>query len=60
MAQDKPNWGVRGIVELSWPLGQSVNSYVTPNHFVKTKFKLKFPTIDGLVLIKLMKQALMS
>ena len=49
MARDKPDEGVRLIVDLSWPLGQSVNSCVTPNCFDNIEFKLKYPTIDLLV-----------
>ena len=49
MGRDKPDGGVRVIVELSWPLGQSVNSCVTPNYFDNIEFKLKYPTIDLLV-----------
>ena len=54
MAHDKPDGGgggggVRVIVELSWPLGQSVNSCITPNIFDDVQFKLKYPTIDSLV-----------
>ena len=41
--------GVRVIVNLSWPLGQSVNSCTTPNYFDSIEFKLKYPTIDLLV-----------
>ena len=37
------------IVDLSWPLGQSVNSCVTPNYFDNIEFKLKYPIIDLLV-----------
>ena len=53
MARDKPDGGgggggggVRVIVDLSWPLGQSVNSCITPNFFDDVQFKLKYPTID--------------
>ena len=49
MARDKPDGGVRVIVDLSWPLGQSVNSCVTPNYFDNVEFKLKYPTVDLLV-----------
>ena len=52
MAHDKLDGGgggVRVIVDLSWPLGQSVNSCVTPNTFDNVEFKLKYPTIDLLV-----------
>ena len=49
MARDKPDGRVRVIVDLSWPLGQSVNSCVTPNYFDSIEFKLKSPTIDLLV-----------
>ena len=49
MARDKPDGGVRVIVDLSWPLGQSVNSCVTRNYFDNVEFKLKYPTIDSLV-----------
>ena len=49
MARDKPDGGVRVIVDLSWPLGQSVNSCVTPKYFDNVEFKLKYPTIDSLM-----------
>ena len=49
MARDKPDGGVRVIVDLSWPIGQSVNSCVTPNYFDNIEFKLKYPTVDLLV-----------
>ena len=39
----------RVIVDLSWPLGKSVNDNVCSNSYMGTMFKLKFPTVDDIV-----------
>ena len=49
MARSKPDGGTRVIVDLSWPINASVNSYVPLDHFDFIKFQLKYPTIDNLV-----------
>ena len=49
MARDKPDGGVRVIVDLSWPLGQSVNSCVPTDVYDGIPFTLKYPTVDNVV-----------
>ena len=51
MARDKPDGGggVRVIVDLSWPMGSSVNSYIPDNQFDCINFNLKYPTIDMVI-----------
>ena len=49
MARDKPDGNVRVIVDLSWPIGQSVNSCTVPGVFDNVPFHLKYPSIDLLV-----------
>ena len=49
MARDKPDGNVRVTVDLSWPLGQSVNSCTVPGVFDNVQFQLKYPSIDMLV-----------
>ena len=49
MARDKPDGGVRVIVDLSWPLGQSVNSCVSPDVYDGIPFTLKYPTVDDVI-----------
>ena len=49
MARDKPDGGVRIIVDLSWPIGQSVNSCVATDIYDNIPFKLQYPTIDQVV-----------
>ena len=49
MVRDKPNGGVRVIVDLSWPLGQSVNSCVSPDLYDGIPFTLKYPAVDDVV-----------
>ena len=48
-ARNKPDGGVRIIVDLSWPLGTSVNICVSPDVFGDIPLKLKYPTIDQVV-----------
>ena len=45
MTRDKPDGGVPVIVDLSWPLFNSVNSSIPDNQFDTMYFKLKYPTI---------------
>ena len=49
MARDKLDGGVRIIVDLSWPLGQSVNSCVPSDVYDSIPFTLKYPTVDDVV-----------
>ena len=49
MARDKPDGGVRVIVDLSWPLFSSVNSGIPDNMFDCMPFSLKYPTIDMVI-----------
>ena len=49
MARDKPDGGVRVIVDLSWPQGGSVNSSVPSDIYDTMSYKLKYPTIDDIV-----------
>ena len=49
MARDKPDGGVRVIVDLSWPIGQSVNSCIPDNTFEDINFLLKYPSIDMII-----------
>ena len=49
MPRDKPDGNVREIVDLSWPIGQSVNSCTTPGIFDNVQFQLKYSSIDLLV-----------
>ena len=56
MSQEKPDSDNRRIIiELSWPLGASVNSFTTGNVYLNTVYKLQYPTIDNIIstLIKL-------
>ena len=49
MARSKPDGGTRVIVDLSWPVGATVNNAVPDNYFDFFKFQLKYPTIDNIV-----------
>ena len=49
IARDKPDGGVRIIVDLSWPQGASVNSCVPSDIYDDMPFTLKYPTIDQVV-----------
>ena len=46
MARDKPDGSIRVTVDLSWPIGQGVNSYVPGDNFDEIFFTLNYPTID--------------
>ena len=41
--------GVRVIVDLSWPMGRSVNSCIPDNMFEYINFVLKYPSIDMII-----------
>ena len=45
MARDKPDGGIHVIVDLTWPVHKSVNSYIPDNVFDEMNFVLKYPTI---------------
>ena len=49
MARSKPDGGTRVIVDLSWPIGASVNNAVPDDYFDFFKFQLKYPTVDNIV-----------
>ena len=49
MTRSKPDATRRLIVDLSWPLGNSVNSRIPDNYFDNTPCSLKYPTIDHIV-----------
>ena len=49
MARNKQDGGVRIIVDLSWPIGQSVNSCVAADIYDNIPFTLKYPTVDQVV-----------
>ena len=49
MARGKPDGVVRVIIDLSWPLSQSVNSWVSSDMYDGIPFTLKYPTIDDVV-----------
>ena len=49
MARSKPGGVTRVTVDLSWPLGSSVNNAVPDNYFYLFKFQLKYPTIDDII-----------
>ena len=56
MSREKPDSDNRRIIiDLSWPLGASVNSFTTSNVYLNTVYKLQYPTIDNIIstLIKL-------
>ena len=46
MARNKPDGGVRIIVDWSWPQGASVNSCVPSDIYDDIPFTLKYPSID--------------
>ena len=49
MTRAKSNGGTRVIVNLSWPIGASVNDNVPDNVFDFMSFDFKYPTIDNIV-----------
>ena len=49
MTRNKPNSDRRRvIIDLSWPLGASVNSGIDKNTYLDTPFSLTFPTVDDI------------
>ena len=46
LARDKPDGGVRVIVDLSWPEENNVNSCIPDGMFDDMDFILKYPSID--------------
>ena len=49
MTQDKPNSVHRRvIIDLSWPLGESVNAGVPGDKYLGTEFVLTYPSIDNI------------
>ena len=49
MTRSKPDGGVRVIVDLSWPINNSVNSAIPDDRLDILCAKLRYPTIDNLV-----------
>ena len=50
MTRNKPNSDRRRvIIDLSWPLGASVNSGIDKNTYLDTLFSLTFPTVDDII-----------
>ena len=49
ITRNKPDGGVRVIVDLSWPINNSVNSAIPDDKLDILCAKLKYPTIDNLV-----------
>ena len=49
MARSKPDTGTRVNVDLSWPLGSTINNAVPDNYFDFFKFQFKYTTIDNTV-----------
>ena len=37
------------IIDLSWPISQSVNSGVAPDTYLDTEFVLTYPSIDNII-----------
>ena len=49
MSRDKPDSSNRRIIiDLSWPMGASINSFTAANHYLTTVYKLQYPTIDNI------------
>ena len=47
MTRSKPNSDSRRvIVDLSWPIGESVNSGINKNTYLRSQFDLTFPLVD--------------
>ena len=49
ITRPKPDGEVRVIVDLSWPINNSVNTCIPKGWFDNMEFVLKYPTIDNLV-----------
>ena len=49
MTREKPDSvDRRVIIDLSWPDGHAVNSFINPNVYLGTAFKLRYPTVDNI------------
>ena len=49
MSREKPNSDRRRvIIDLSWPLGASVNSGIDKTSYLNSAFSLTFPTVDDI------------
>ena len=47
MSRDKPDSYTRCIIiDLSWPVGHSVNNFVASDLYLNLNYKLQFPTTD--------------
>ena len=46
MARNKPDGGAIVIVDISWHIGQTVNSCIPDNMFENINFVPKYPNID--------------
>ena len=49
MSRPKPDGTRRVIVDLSWPQGGGVNTYISDGVYDEVVFQLKYPTIDHIV-----------
>ena len=50
MTRPKPNSSRRRvIIDLSWPLGLSVNAGIDKNSYLDSDFALTFPTLDDII-----------
>ena len=49
MTRPKPDGTRRLIVDLSWPIGKGVNSYIPDTWFDDFEFALRYPTVDHIV-----------
>ena len=50
MRKEKANSDLRRtIVDLSWPKGQSVNSGISKDTYLGTKFLLNYPSVDNII-----------
>ena len=49
MSREKPDsLNRRIIIDLSWPVGASINSFTLANLYLTTVYKLQYPTIDNI------------
>ena len=50
MTREKSNSVNRSvIIDLSWPIGESVNAGVTPEKYLGIDFILSYPSVDNIV-----------
>ena len=50
MTREKSNWDQRRvIIDLSWPIGESVNAGVTSDKYLGVDFILSYPSVDNIV-----------